>query len=283
MSKKILVDTVSSLTGNTDLTLEGAGSGVPNLEAGFKVAGTAGVPTASIQDDAVTLAKMAVGTDGNLISYDASGNPVAVATGSATQVLTSAGAGQPPAFADAGGGGLTHIHTIIANNTATIDFNAKFTTAFDGYLLFGNGIAPVTADVQPWMRFSTDGGSNYLSGSSDYAWTAVGQRSGGGSVQPVYDFSDAKISLNDKVNATGLNGGTAVGSNFIAQISTPMGSGISTGVQSLFMNGGGNYETGQFHTAGSPRSSAQHNSVRFLMESGNVSKGTFSLFGINKS
>jgi hypothetical protein len=64
-----------------------------------------GVATAEIQDDAITLAKMAPGTDGNLISYDASGNPVAVATGSATQVLTSAGAGAPPVFADAAGGG----------------------------------------------------------------------------------------------------------------------------------------------------------------------------------
>jgi len=42
---------------------------------------------------------MASGTDGNIISYDASGNPVAVATGSSGQVLTSAGAGAPPTFA----------------------------------------------------------------------------------------------------------------------------------------------------------------------------------------
>jgi hypothetical protein len=60
-----------------------------------------GVATGEIQDDAITLAKMAPGTDGNIISYDASGNPVAVATGSAAQVLTSAGAGAPPTFATA--------------------------------------------------------------------------------------------------------------------------------------------------------------------------------------
>ena len=58
-----------------------------------------GVTTAKIADDAITLAKMAGGTDGNLISYDANGDPVAVATGSAGQVLTSAGAGAPPTFA----------------------------------------------------------------------------------------------------------------------------------------------------------------------------------------
>lgn len=56
----------------------------------------ANVTTVKLADDAVTLAKMATGTDGNLISYDASGNPVAVATGTLGNVLTSAGAGAPP-------------------------------------------------------------------------------------------------------------------------------------------------------------------------------------------
>ena len=63
------------------------------------------IDTAHIADNAVTLAKMAGGTDGNLISYDASGDPVAVATGNAGQLLTSAGAGAPPTFADAPAGG----------------------------------------------------------------------------------------------------------------------------------------------------------------------------------
>ena len=57
------------------------------------------ITTPAVTDDSVTLAKMAPGTDGNIISYDASGNPVAVATGSSGQVLTSAGAGAPPTFA----------------------------------------------------------------------------------------------------------------------------------------------------------------------------------------
>ena len=57
-----------------------------------------GIATAEIQDDAITLAKMAPGTDGNIISYDTSGNPVAVATGTSGQVLTSAGAGAVPSF-----------------------------------------------------------------------------------------------------------------------------------------------------------------------------------------
>jgi hypothetical protein len=62
-----------------------------------KIADSA-VSTAKIADNAITLAKLAGGTDGNIISFDASGDPVAVATGSDGQVLTSTGAGSPPAF-----------------------------------------------------------------------------------------------------------------------------------------------------------------------------------------
>ena len=76
----------------------------------------AGVATAEIQDNAVTLAKMASGTDGNIISYDASGNPVAIATGSAGQVLTSAGAGAQPSFQTPTVGDIT---SVVAGNGLT--------------------------------------------------------------------------------------------------------------------------------------------------------------------
>ena len=57
------------------------------------------VETAKINNDAVSLAKMAPGTDGAMLTYDASGNPVAI-TGSDGQVATSAGANAVSAFED---------------------------------------------------------------------------------------------------------------------------------------------------------------------------------------
>ena len=56
------------------------------------------VGTSELIDNGVTLAKMAGGTDGQIITYDASGDPVAVGPGKDVQVLTSTGAGSPPAF-----------------------------------------------------------------------------------------------------------------------------------------------------------------------------------------
>jgi len=64
-----------------------------------RIPANAALTASDLADDVITLAKIAGGTDGNIISYDASGDPVAVATGSAAQVLTSAGAGAPPTFA----------------------------------------------------------------------------------------------------------------------------------------------------------------------------------------
>ena len=79
------------------------------------------ITTPAVTDDSVTLAKMAPGTDGNIISYDASGNPVAVATGSAGQVLTSAGAGAPPTFAAAASGNvITEADVFRKSSTQTI-------------------------------------------------------------------------------------------------------------------------------------------------------------------
>ena len=62
------------------------------------------VKTSGIADDAVTLAKQAGGTDGNLITYNASGDPAVVTTGNSGQVLTSNGAGAAPTFQAASGG-----------------------------------------------------------------------------------------------------------------------------------------------------------------------------------
>lgn len=80
------------------------------------------VGTAKVTDDAITLAKLAPGTDGNIISYDASGNPVAIATGNDGQVLTSAGAGAPPVFEALPAAGITLGTAVASTSGATIDF-----------------------------------------------------------------------------------------------------------------------------------------------------------------
>ena len=87
--------------------------------------------SSDVADDIITLAKMAGGTDGNVITYDASGNPVAVATGTDGQVLTSTGAGSPPAFEDASGGANTPF--FLANVTTAQTLASGTSTKITGF------------------------------------------------------------------------------------------------------------------------------------------------------
>jgi hypothetical protein len=61
------------------------------------------VGSTEVADNAITLAKMAHGTDGEIITYDSSGAPATVGVGTSGQVLTSNGAGSAPTMQDAGG------------------------------------------------------------------------------------------------------------------------------------------------------------------------------------
>ena len=70
---------------------------------------------------------MADGTDGNIISFDSSGNSVAVSTGSSGQLLTSAGAGSQPAF-----GTLTTGFTQPATQAATSGASKVFSSIPSG-------------------------------------------------------------------------------------------------------------------------------------------------------
>ena len=90
--------------------------------------GSNAVTTAKIQDDAVTLAKMAGLARGKIIVGDASGDPSALALGASTYLLTSDGT--DAAWAAAPAGGLTHMS------------QWRLTTDFD------NNANPITTNLE---------------------------------------------------------------------------------------------------------------------------------------
>jgi len=164
------------------------------------------ITTPAVTDDSVTLAKMAPGTDGNIISYDASGNPVAVATGTAGHVLTSAGAGAPPTFA------------AVAANAGTLAFQS-----------YRSGDLSVSATTQTELVFNSV--SHNSGGSTPYN-TSTGRFTPG--VAGTY-FVTVNVSFAPSSNwGTGANGYLKIrkngsGSNEFGQISN-QGSGDSDDV-----------------------------------------------------
>jgi len=113
------------------------------------------VAEANMANDAISLAELKAGTDGKIISWDASGNPVAIGPGSDGQVLTSTGAGSPPAFEDAAGGGavggstdkifLENGQTVTTNYTIGTEFGAACNALSAGPITINNSVV-VTID-----------------------------------------------------------------------------------------------------------------------------------------
>ena len=98
--------------------------------------GSAGYLTSvTVPNNHVTLARMAGGTDGELITYDSNGDPDHVAVGTNGHVLTSNGAGNAPTFQAAsgggGGGGVTvqEEGSSLSTTATTLNFTGSAITA----------------------------------------------------------------------------------------------------------------------------------------------------------
>jgi hypothetical protein len=83
---------------------------------------TTALDSTKLADNSITLDHFASGTDGQVITYSAAGDPVAIGPGTAGQVLTSAGVNLPQTFADAGGGAWTLLGSINASSTQIAEF-----------------------------------------------------------------------------------------------------------------------------------------------------------------
>ena len=237
------------------------------------------VTTVKINDDAVTLAKLASGTDGNIITFDASGNPAAVATGSSGQLLTSAGAGSPPTFTTVAGGGLVLIGTQVASDSASLTQTGLDASTYDSFLVTLNGMHPQTDDVTPQIQFGDSGGID--SGGSDYSFGTLQYDSGDGTSITRQGSTGAGAIDMEGQDASTDRVGNAAGEGFGAMLTLQVGS------TAMFPNihGTGHYRTAQPHPRmalinGSRLSQIVVDRILFKFSSGNVVSGRMTVHGI---
>lgn len=235
----------------------------------------------------VDIEDLANGTDGELITWDASGVPAAVAVGTAAQVLTSNGADAAPTFQDAGGGGgLTLIATATASASSSIDFiNGTGGVVIDGtyeeYLLEIIGLVPATDGTLPFIRTTTDA-TNFDAGGSDYQWAITGWGGGGTNINDD-DTTATGIALVYDTAGTGqignaagesFNGSVTIYDPANASLFTTIGFATSYVAEGAFIVTavGGGYRA----------SAADVDGFRVIMDSGNITSGEFKLYGVVK-
>ena len=233
----------------------------------------ANVTTGKIADNAITLAKMAGGTDGEIITYDSSGDPAYVGVGTANQALTSNGVGAAPTMQNAG---LHLIETQTASSSAQLDFQTGIDSTFDQYEFRISDLVPATDDVELRMRVFVS--STIVDGASTYSCKLQRNTSAG-----VDTVTADHIVLCDDAVTQSLGSDTGESYSGVVRMFNPASAALYTKftVAAIYDPGAGIGNLA--HVLGGGRydgSVSAVDGIRFYMESGNIESGKISLYGV---
>lgn len=192
-------------------------------------------------------------------------------------------------IADFASGGLVLLGSYTASNATSVDIgsgldlDAAIDGTYDEYVLTIISLVPDTDGAIPYLRTSTNAGSSFDAGASDYDWGVYGRGAGGTAIND--DSAGAtQISLIYDTTGTGQMGNASAESGSLnLHIFDPSNAAKYTLFKwemayiaeygGIIAQGGG----------GSRLSAGDVDAVRFLMSSGNIASGTFHLYGVRKS
>lgn len=194
---------------------------------------------------------------------------VTTAVGTATNVLTSNGAGMAPTFQPAGA--LRLIQTQTATNSAALTFTG-FSASYTSYMIILTSVLPVNELDSLGFQVSTDGGSTYLATGYQTGFNWVGYTN-------TYAVGGNANSTSYLFNSFGLlnlgNGGIGISGQLIL---TGFASSDYPAMVGNFWAGGNFGSTGGQYIS----SAITANTIQFTCSTGNISSGSVSLYGYTK-
>ena len=177
--------------------------------------------------------------------------------------------------------GWVPIKTVTASNVSSVDFaNGSGDVVFDGtykaYFVVISNMIPANDDSNFGMRTSANTGSSFDSGGSDYTSAAQYQQ-GSSTVSGAFQTT-AQIELNLGFGSGNQSG---EGSNWIIKIFDPANSARQTVIKWEHVAASpASASLGYQQGAAKRNSAAVVDAIRFFMGSGNITSGTFTLYGI---
>lgn len=174
--------------------------------------------------------------------------------------------------------GMTFISSATASSSASVQFTSGLDSTYDVYKIIGRAIVPATNGVYLYSQYSTDGGSSYLS--TTYTSQTVQQKSTSNNGTAPTDG----VHITPNTSGYFISNASNDGVNFEMNLYSPSGSLVKyvDGSCTYLESGSSVNVKGGFSGAYRGGTSAV-NALRFLMSSGNISTGTFYLYGIKKS
>jgi hypothetical protein len=191
-------------------------------------------------------------------------------TGSAVVYVTATASD----FAGTAGGEVL-IGSATASDSANIEFLLD-NTVYSSYEVVFDSVLPATDAASLYMRFSSDGGSTFDSGASDYEYAARIVASNG----VVSDKSDENASgfiISDLI-------GTAAGETGVSGKAdlTPSGGGRPSVRWQVSRVSSGNF-LGYYRGAGELKATVEVDAIQFTMSTGNIASGKVYLYGLEKA
>ena len=253
------------------------------------------VGSAQIDDEAVTLAKLAHAGAYELLMRNAgtTGDPAYAKISALTEEASpasgdwllgeeSGGALRKFDFGNFGGGVWEKIGSdVTASNDATITVTGLSAASYLEYKFVWTDIVPSTDNVIFRLRTSSDGGSSYDSGTNDYGFMYFNINNT--SVITTSDGGENSIEIFN--NSTGDNFGSAAGEggNLIIEACNPDS---DNGPTAFRFYGAGENRSGQtlgFEGFGVRHATTDVNAVQFSFSSGNIESGTLRVYGLKVS
>lgn len=215
--------------------------------------------------------------DLNKIRNDTNAN--AAANGANSDITSLTGMTTPLSVAQGGTGtalgpGAILLTSGTVSAAATLDIVLTSYTSYRAIKFLLTALIPATNDVALWMRFSTNGGSSYNAGASDYSYATFVSYTADD-----YSSADSKIIL-VPISIFGISnaatGGVSLEVTLYDQTSTTRYSAVRssalpvyTGIASPIVEANGYRNTAQDTDA-----------VRFLFSSGNIASGKYAVYGL---
>lgn len=167
-----------------------------------------------------------------------------------------------------------------ASASATIDFVlTKWAQLYDAFEVEFDDVRAATDDTQFWLRTSTDGGATYDSVAAGYQWVLTRNGLGLGASNSTGDAQMVLINNDGNAGLSNVAGETATGCVRISNPRTAQKCKLTWSVTYL-AEGGGDIE--QVLGVGCRKAAADVDAIRFMTSSGNITSGSFRLYGIRK-
>lgn len=178
--------------------------------------------------------------------------------------------------AGSGGGVWTPIETVTISNQATVEMD--LTGSHSQYVLHIDNLVPVTDATDLYLRFSVDGGSTFLSGASDYAWSVKTIITV--SITTVNSAADSQVELSHSSNNLGNTTDECLNGFVYIHNAKQTTKAVST-TSPLFGIGSNGQSVTPYGRGALIANIDEVDAIQLLASSGNLSTGRVSLYGVD--